>query len=90
MGIERIDIEQLYFDSTFRDYLDRLCIRNRITYADDFQQDVFTSILDHMPISIEGCKRLARKIAITEYRSNQRVTLVPFDERVDSAHEVYA
>lgn len=84
MGAKRIDIEELYFDSTFRDYLDRLCMRNRITYADDFQQSVFTEILDSLPISIDGCKRIARRVAIAEYRSNQGVSFVPFDERIDS------
>jgi len=81
-----VDVESLWYNSSFIDYLSTLCSRNHLIESDDYKQEVFLLLIDGTPKKIKECKEIAKRLAErTSYRNrNRSIKALSFDDEFDS------
>lgn len=79
-----LDVEALFRDAEFDDYLRITAKRKQLSFP-DYKQEVFARILERAPDTVAACKRVANSCAMEWYRGElSYLTEYSFDESIDS------
>ena len=85
--MNNIELENLYFDKPFDDYIAYLASKNLLDY-DDLKQDVFLEITEAKARTREECMKVARRVKERSKAAQIRESHTSLDEMIDNGFDM--